>query len=843
MRLRRATSVPDRRSGQPGQGPVWVLTAAMAAVAATLTITVVRGLDVVFVDLQIPFWAFVPAFVIAELLVVHVHLGRSTQALSLSETPLVVGLAFLGPLGLIAARMIGSTYTLAVHVKLPPIKLAFNLAMGWLETAVALLALHAVLGDAPAVGPRGWLAVVAAVAAMDIVSGVCLATVVWLYERTLTLGGAIRIIASGLRAAIANASFGVVVVTVLAVDWRGVWALAVVGATLVLSYRAYAGLHRSHEEMRRVQQFTRTVQDAPDAEAAAIVLLEQAVSLLRAELAEVRLLERSDRTMGLRLRDGVLKRLPVETAPPLSLDAPLLISAGTRVAPWHHPAAWGRIDELMAVPLRGDDGSVIGELWVVNRLDDVTTFEDRDLRLLETIAGQAAVVFSNTRLVERLRDQAELTLHQARHDELTGLPNRAHFHELVRATLETGRPAAVLLLDLDRFKEVNDTLGHEAGDHLLRQVATRLRAATQMGVTVARLGGDEFAILLPGVASGAEARVAAHQVLGGFEVPFEVDEVSLDVAVSLGLVVAPEHGDQPEVLLQRADVAMYRAKEHRTGVEVYAPENDPYSPRRLAMVHDLRQAIDAGHLAVHYQPLLDLLTGGIRGVEALVRWHHPGHGPIGPDEFIPLAEQTGLIVPLTEFVLRTALQQCRTWRAAGAGVEMAVNVSARSLLDLQFPELVERMLREARLPANVLTLEITETGILVDSVRTKEILERLSGMGVKLAIDDFGTGYSSLARLKDLPVDELKVDRSFVSNMTVNRDDHAIVASTIELGRNLGLLVVAEGVEDGETLAQLSDLGCHVGQGMHFGHALPADRMTERLGLPALAPVVGRIGD
>ena len=821
---------------------MWLVTAAMTAVAATLTVTVVSGLGVLFPHLQIPFWALVPAFVFAELLVVHVHLGRSTQTLSLSEIPLVVGMAFLGPLGLIAARLIGSTYTLAVHVKQPPIKFAFNLAMCWLETVVALSVLHAVLGGARAVGPRGWLAVVVAVIAVHVVSSACLATVVWLHERKLTMGGVIRIFTIGLRAAIANASFGVVVVTVVAVDWRGIWALAVVGTTLVLSYRAYAGLHRSHEEMRRVQQFTRSVQEAPDSEAAAIVLLEQAASLLRAELVEVRLLGRGDRTMGLRLRDGVLKRLPVETAPPLSVDAPLLISAGTSVAPWHHPAAWGRIDELMAVPLHGDDRTVIGELWVVNRLDDVTTFEDRDLRMLETIARQAAVVFSNGRLVERLRDQAEATLQQARHDELTGLPNRAHFHELVRGALDTGRPAAVLLLDLDRFKEVNDTLGHEAGDHLLRQVATRLRAATQLGVTVARLGGDEFAILLPGVASAAEASVAAHQVVGGFDVPFEVDDVSLDVAVSLGFVLAPEHGDQPEVLLQRADVAMYWAKERRTGIEVYAAERDPYSARRLAMVHDLRQAIDTGQLAVHYQPLLDLLTGGVRGVEALVRWRHPEHGPIVPDEFIPLAEQTGLIVPLTELVLRTSLQQCRTWRAAGAGIGIAVNVSARSLLDLHFPDLVQRMLREARLPAEVLTLEITETGILVDSMRTKEILERLSGTGVKLAIDDFGTGYSSLARLKELPVDELKIDRSFVSNMTVNTDDHAIVASTIELGRNLGLLVVAEGVEDGETVTQLSELGCHVGQGMHFGLALPAEQMTERLGLPALAPVVGRIG-
>jgi EAL domain-containing protein (putative c-di-GMP-specific phosphodiesterase class I) len=252
-------------------------------------------------------------------------------------------------------------------------------------------------------------------------------------------------------------------------------------------------------------------------------------------------------------------------------------------------------------------------------------------------------------------------------------------------------------------------------------------------------------------------------------------------------------------------------------------------------MNDLRQAIEAHQLTVHYQTKWSLLTGGVRGVEALVRWQHPEHGFIGPDEFIPLAEQTSLIVPLTEFVLRTALGQCRDWHVAGNAIEMAVNVSPRSLLDSHFPDTVERLLREARMSADVLTLEITETGILVDSARTKEILERLSGMGVKLSIDDFGTGFSSLARLKDLPVDELKIDRSFVSNMTVDNDDQAIVRSTIDLARNLGLLVVAEGIEDEATMLRLAELGCHLGQGYWFSRPVPAEALAQWLEAPAAA--------
>jgi diguanylate cyclase (GGDEF)-like protein len=831
---RRAGTRPGARDRLSGEQRVWIFTALLTVGALTLATVLVRWAPPGFVHLPLPFWVFIPVFAVAELFVVHIHLGRSTQSLSLSETPMVAGLAFLSPLGLLIARFLGTLYALSVHARVPPVKLGFNLAVGALETTVALTVWHVIMGGADPISPRGWMAAVLAILAMDALSALCFLVVLSLHEGRLQLEELNGLVGSGMQAAFVNASFGVVLTTVLAVDWRAVWALVVVAATLAVAYRAHAGLRRSHTEMEQLYDFARTADESLDVEVVTTTLLEQSLRLLRAELAELRVTAADGSRRHVRLHDGQFHRVEEATTAPL-LQEPMLLPAGEAAGAAEYVGQWGTVRELVAVPLRGEDGGVVAELWVVNRYDDVTTFEPRDLRLLETMANQAAVALENCRLVDELRHHAEMTLHQARHDELTGLPNRGRFQELVREAMAAHVHVAVLLLDLDRFKEVNDTLGHRSGDVLLNRVAERLCTSVPHGATVARLGGDEYAVLLPGIADATSACVSARQVLAAFEPLFEIEGVSLDVGVSIGAVVAAEHGDQPEVLLQRADVAMFQAKDNRSGIELYAPSRDPFSPRRLAMMNDLRHAIEAHQLTVHYQTKRSLLTGGVRGVEALVRWQHPEHGFIGPVEFVPLAEQTGLIVPLTEFVLRTALGQCRAWHVAGNAIEMAVNVSARSLLDSHFPDTVARLLREARMSAEVLTLEITETGILVDSARTKEILERLSGMGVKLSIDDFGTGFSSLARLKDLPVDELKIDRSFVSNMTVNNDDQAIVRSTIDLAHNLGLLVVAEGIEDEATMLRLAELGCHLGQGHWFGRPVPAEELTQWLEVSAPA--------
>jgi diguanylate cyclase (GGDEF)-like protein len=424
--------------------------------------------------------------------------------------------------------------------------------------------------------------------------------------------------------------------------------------------------------------------------------------------------------------------------------------------------------------------------------------------------------------------------YQALHDGLTGLPNRTFLHDRIEEALDTaatksGREqVAVLLIDLDGFKEVNDTLGHHVGDDLLRAVGTRLQETAGPNINVARLGGDEFAAVFP-LTDATHAGAFAERLVSALEEPFVVDDVRLDIEGSVGIALYPGHASDRDSLLQRADVAMYRAKQLRTRVETYDPEFDPSSPRRLALLGELRHAIPNGELVLHYQPKIDLRTLTVVGVEALVRWHHPERGFTPPDEFIPLAERTGLITPLTDWVTQAALAQHGVWREQGLDVGVAVNVSVRNLHDPAFADRIAASLDRWDVPASRLKLEITEGTLMADPRRVMEVLEELHRMGVSLALDDFGTGYSSLAYLKRLPVRELKIDRSFVMHMTEDPDDSAIVRTTIDLARSLGLHVVAEGVENQDAMELLAMFGCHHAQGYYISKPLPAEAATSFL--------------
>ncbi|GIE99458.1 hypothetical protein Ari01nite_69230 [Paractinoplanes rishiriensis] len=422
--------------------------------------------------------------------------------------------------------------------------------------------------------------------------------------------------------------------------------------------------------------------------------------------------------------------------------------------------------------------------------------------------------------------------YQATHDALTGLPNRVQLHQCITAATDPEHGtagAALLLIDLDRFKEVNDTLGHHYGDQLLVQVSERLRAALRREETVARLGGDEFAVLLPGVTDEQDVAAVAARLRDAMDAPFVLDGLSLSAGGSIGAALSPQHGSTAEELLQRADIAMYTAKTNRLGYTMFDSSQASTDPRKLTLAGDLRSGIEQGQLVLHYQPKVDAQTGAALGAEALVRWQHPEHGLIPPDEFIPLAEHTGLITPLTTFVLDTALQQCHAWILAGHELTVAVNVSTHRLLDLGFPEEVAGLLARWEVPARLLTIEITESAIMADPDRAMLVVERLHALGVHLSIDDFGTGYSSMAYLKTLPVQELKIDRSFVSSMTISERDAVIVRSTVELGRNLGLRVIAEGVEDLSTWQELDAVGCDALQGYYISRPVPSDRFDEWL--------------
>jgi diguanylate cyclase (GGDEF)-like protein len=432
------------------------------------------------------------------------------------------------------------------------------------------------------------------------------------------------------------------------------------------------------------------------------------------------------------------------------------------------------------------------------------------------------------RASRRLREQADRNHNLANHDPLTGLPNRELLRRRTLGAIKradrAGRRVALLLFDLDRFKEINDTLGHHHGDLLLQEIGPRLSRVMRDGDCLARLGGDEFVVLLPDVADPVHAQTLGRRIRAELAAPFVLEGVSLDVEASVGIAVTPEHGTDFSTLLQHADVAMYVAKKAHLGLSVYDRVLDDHSPLRLALISELRAALaDPGQFVLHYQPKFDMKSGRLTGVEALVRWQHPERGLLVPDEFIPDAERTGMIRTLTDLVLSEAVRQVKVWKEAGLRMPVAVNLSTRCLLDPQLPEDVGALLAAHGIPGSELDLEITESAIMADPERAHEILSRLVALGVGIAIDDFGTGYSSMAHLKRLPIQEIKIDKSFVVDLVDNASDAAIVRSMVDLARGLGLGVVAEGVETEATWQHLYDLGCTTAQGFFLSRPLPAD--------------------
>jgi diguanylate cyclase (GGDEF)-like protein/PAS domain S-box-containing protein len=437
---------------------------------------------------------------------------------------------------------------------------------------------------------------------------------------------------------------------------------------------------------------------------------------------------------------------------------------------------------------------------------------------------------------ERRSQVAELR-RQALHDSLTDLPNRILLYDRLEQeilkTARSGRPLGLLFMDLNGFKEINDTFGHHCGDLLLRQVGPRLRAQLRTSDTVARLGGDEFAILLPEIGNPAAAMRIAKSLLDTLVKPFTVEHQQLSVGASIGIVLCPDHGSDPTTLMRCADVAMYVAKNGSLGYAVYSSETDAHSPVRLTLLGDLRREAVRDEFIVHYQPEVEMSTGRLLRVEALIRWQHPTLGLLFPGDFIPLAETGNLVHVVTEWVLAEAVRQCKRWHAQGLELGVSLNLSPRSLRDAGLPGVVASLLRETGLPPELLTLEITEGSLLADPEHAMEVLAQIIELGVHLSIDDFGTGFSSLTHLKQLPVTEIKIDRSFVSDVTRNEHDAAIVRSIIHLGHDLGRVIVAEGIEERETWLHLQELGCDLGQGFLISRPIPEPALMEWMRQPS----------
>ncbi|MBI2214858.1 MAG: EAL domain-containing protein [Acidobacteria bacterium] len=488
---------------------------------------------------------------------------------------------------------------------------------------------------------------------------------------------------------------------------------------------------------------------------------------------------------------------------------------------------------LLARRRMGEGLRFAGEVTAIRPGGQEVALEMQFVPVRDETTGRLTHWVAILRDVSERRAQMEALRHQALHDALTGLPNWSLLEDRLRQTVlgsaRRDEVAAIVMIDFDHFKDVNDTYGYAVGDAILREAGIRISGSVRATDTVARVGGDEFAVLLPAVGNRDVAERIARKVLTAFEQPVDVDGHKFDIAVSIGIALFPAHGSDGDALRRRADIAMYVAKEAQAGYAVYSETSDRHRSGYLAVAHELRRAIDGGELLLHYQPKAHLRSGLVTRVEALVRWHHPERGMVPPMQFIPLAERTGLVKPMTTKILDIAMAQCRAWQAEGTPISIAVNLSTRTLQESFLPELIESLLDRWKVEPQFLKLEITESSMMSEPDRVISMLEKVHAMGVHLSLDDFGTGFSSLAYLRRLPVDEIKIDKSFVKEMTRNASDAEIVRATIDLAHNLGRQVVAEGIEDADTWAMLRELGCDLGQGYFLSKPLPSAELSDWL--------------
>ncbi len=474
-------------------------------------------------------------------------------------------------------------------------------------------------------------------------------------------------------------------------------------------------------------------------------------------------------------------------------------------------------------------------LWVLDLMPVIFGLWGQYIGSLLAFEAGALVVDQTSKLRSQTEALEVQVLHGSTYDRLTDLPNRMLFHDRVEQAINNAKRnqeiMAILVVDMDEFKEVNNTLGHFSGDMLLKQLASRLRATVRETDTVARLSADEFTVLLSEIRSKDDALQVAEKLCEAVGRQFILGGINLNMLMSIGIVFFPEHGDDVDTLQQKAEVALYIAKQTKGfSIEVYSPEQDQRSTRRLTLLGELRDAIEGGGLLLHYQPKAEISGHRIVAVESLVRWQHPEYGVLPPDEFISLAERTGLIRPLTYWVMEEALRQCAEWQAHGFPIDVAVNVPVSVLLDSAFPDRLEALLKQHHLAAKRLVVEITESSLMEDQEYALQLLSHLSSIGVRISIDDFGTGYSSLAYLRRLPVSEIKIDQSFVMGMLENDNDEVIVRATIGLAHNLGMSVIAEGVAEEPILKKLTVWGCDLAQGHYISPPVDGKGIGHLLG-------------
>jgi diguanylate cyclase (GGDEF)-like protein len=771
----------------------------------------------------------------ADLAPVSLHYRGNTTLVVLEDVPLLIGLVFLSPNLFVLSTASAVFFVMVAVRRQAPMKATFNVAVTALETAVAAVVFREILGTHSPVSLMGWAAAAAAMIAVEIVSALGMRVVTALAGQTERKRSGIIHLA--FHAMLIAASM-CLAFAFLDASWLDPWTtvpLLLVAALIIVAYRGYNRLTLRFSALEHLYDFSRTMGSASlEPSSMSVDVLKKVCTVMRARRAELVLAEPSGIPRRITFDDHGASGIESITLDDASIVA-RAISTGE--ASIHSSAEEdrtvsvdpivGEYHEAIVAPLMNRH-TTIGAIIAIDRDEEFDSFDDDDLKLFETLVAHASTSLERARLVEELRYEVDSKSHQATHDMLTGLPNRILFLNRAAAALNESGGVAIVLLDIDRFKDVNDTLGHAIGDRLLCEIAERLLRAVSGRATVARLGGDEFALVLSDVTESEHAVAIVNDLNVEMQRPIKMDGLTLAVTASAGIAMAPEHGDDAALLLQRADIAMYLAKKNRGTVEVYSVEHDQSMQRWLMLGGLLTHALEAGtELSLMYQPIGDVQSRGIAYVEALCRWNHSEQGFIPPEEFIGIAEQMGLIPQITDFVLDEGCAQLARWREAGITIGLAVNVSGREFADINLVDRVEACLRRYDIPAHLLTLEVTETEIMADLGAATKVLYELSARGIKLGIDDYGTGYSSLQYLHKLPVNELKIDRSFVTNLPNEASNRIIVRSSIQMAHSLGLYVIAEGAEDELTCAMLAEAECDFIQGYYLSKPQKAEDLEK----------------
>lgn len=808
------TPPPSRRA--------WLVTLPLLLASIGMTIPVVTADD----QLGRNLWLtpiFFAMFAVSGLAQLRFDIRRHGLSVSLNDVPFILALCYISPLAVLATRVLGALAVQAVR-RAEPVKGAFNVASAAAGTACANC-LVAAFDNRSNQDPRLWLVLAAAVLVNSLITTLSVGGVIMLLQGPSHIGPVWRSLKAGVVATVINIVIGLTVLLTLQASRWSLVLLACLAGMVAIAYRASVRFLRHHRNLTEMYDLTRELSATGHDGTLLDMLLARVRSVLQAESATLWLPAQGrhpEVLLSARVDYGGL--LDSATTPDSLRKHAMVTGETVHVGPKCGPPDLRdalkacSVKDAIVVPLRSSNVT-IGTLEVASRLGDQELFAPDDERFVETVAAHAGFALENSRLVDRLR-------FDALHDPMTALPNRRRLLEALGEAIAApplGEVVAVLLFDVVGLRQVNESLGYAAGDKVLTEVARRLRRLSPGGAMIARVGGDEFVV--EARAENADAALTlAEAIRDGLREPVAVGSLAVDVDATVGVAVHPEHGDAPDVLLQRAEVAAYLAKLHGS-IQLFNAGLESRSVRRLGLASDLRRALDCEELEVYFQPKVAISDRRLVGVECLVRWDHPVHGSVSPMDVVTVAEHTGQIARLTEFVLREGLRRAREWREAGRSISIAVNIAARTLLDADFPDRVAELLREYEVSPASLVLEITEAAMTADTERPLPTIHRLNAAGVGLSVDDFGTGFSSLAYLRRLPIQEIKVDKSFVQGMATDPKDLAIVRTVTDMARHLGLRSVAEGVESEVTLGMLQDMGCEVGQGFLFSRPLPYDRL------------------